>query len=61
MGNSIEKGHVEFRQPLVTLVAEMPEDEEMREHLKEWKENDGFQGSCDVTGNAVTESEEEQN
>ncbi|WP_193394434.1 hypothetical protein [Paenibacillus sp. A3] len=30
----------------VKLVAEMPGDEEMREHLEEMKRNDGYPGSC---------------
>lgn len=42
------KGHVEFRQPQAKLVADMPGDEEMREHLDEMKESDGFPGSCSV-------------
>lgn len=44
--NVPEKGHVEFHQPLVKLVADLPTDDEMREHLDELKENDGYQGSC---------------
>lgn len=43
-----KKGHVEFRQPEVKLVAEMPGDEEMRENLEEMKLNDGYEGSCGV-------------
>lgn len=30
----------------VKVVAEMPEDSEMREELDEMKANDGFPGSC---------------
>ncbi|CAH0118971.1 MULTISPECIES: hypothetical protein [unclassified Paenibacillus] len=39
----------EFRQKpaqKVKVVAEMPEDEEMREQLEEFKKNDGYPGSC---------------
>lgn len=43
-----EHGHVEFHQPPVKLVADLPSDDEMREHLDEMKENDGYQGSCVV-------------
>ncbi|WP_200961509.1 hypothetical protein [Paenibacillus sp. Soil522] len=32
--------------PEVKIVAEMPEDPEIREHLKEMQENDGYKGSC---------------
>jgi hypothetical protein len=32
----------------VIMVAEMPQDEEMREKLDEMKQNDGYQGSCGV-------------
>jgi hypothetical protein len=34
--------------PKVKIVAEMPQDDEMQKKLKEWKENDGFPGSCGV-------------
>jgi hypothetical protein len=34
------------RVPEVKIVAEMPEDPEIREHLKEMQENDGYKGSC---------------
>jgi hypothetical protein len=40
------KGHVEFRQPAVQLAADLPGDEEMREHLDEMKQNDGYPGDC---------------
>lgn len=40
------KGHVEFRQPAVKLVADLPGDEDMREHLDEMKRNDGNPGDC---------------
>ncbi len=30
----------------VKLVAELPGDEEMREHLEKMKRNDGYPGSC---------------
>jgi hypothetical protein len=42
------KGHVEFKQPPVKLAADMPGDDEMREHLDEMIQNDGYQGSCTV-------------
>jgi hypothetical protein len=32
----------------VKVVAEMPDDEEMREHLQEMKEHDGYPGSCGI-------------
>lgn len=32
----------------VKVAAEMPGDREMREKLKETKENDGFPGSCGI-------------
>ncbi|MBP1965554.1 hypothetical protein [Paenibacillus aceris] len=40
------KGHVEFHQPAVKLVADMPEDGEIRAHLDEMKASDGYPGSC---------------
>jgi hypothetical protein len=43
-----KKGRVEFQQPPVKLVAEMPGDEEMRQDLDEMKMNDGYQGSCRI-------------
>jgi hypothetical protein len=46
MARRTKRGHVEFRQPLAKLVAEMPVDEEVREHIDEMKSNDGYQGSC---------------
>jgi hypothetical protein len=51
MTRRTEKGHVEFKQPSVKLVADMPEDEEIREHLDEIKSNDGYQGSCGILTN----------
>jgi hypothetical protein len=30
----------------VKIVAEMPEDKEMRDNLEELQENDGYPGSC---------------
>ncbi|WP_166241304.1 hypothetical protein [Paenibacillus turpanensis] len=44
------KGHVEFHQPVVQLAADLPQDEEMREHLDEMKANDGYPGSCGIIG-----------
>lgn len=44
------KGHVEFHQPAVKLVADIPGDEEMREHLDEMMQTDGYPGSCTVIG-----------
>ncbi|MBP1937178.1 hypothetical protein [Paenibacillus sediminis] len=43
-----KKGHVEFRPTPVKIVADAPQDEEMREHLDELKANDGYEGSCIV-------------
>jgi hypothetical protein len=51
MTRRTEKGHVEFKQPSVKLIADMPEDEEVREHLDEMKLNDGYQGSCVILSN----------
>jgi hypothetical protein len=48
MVHKIVKGHVEFRQPLAKMVADLPGDDEMREHLDEMMQNDGFPGSCAV-------------
>lgn len=60
MENHTGKGHVEFSQSGAKLTAEMPGDEEMREHLKEWKENDGFKGSCVIVNDTVNEAGEEK-
>jgi len=40
----------ESRAPVqpVKIVAEMPEDSEMRDNLQEMKENDGHPGSCGI-------------
>jgi hypothetical protein len=32
----------------VKIVAEMPDDKEMRENLQEMKENDGYSNSCGI-------------
>jgi hypothetical protein len=32
----------------VKIVAEMPDDKEMRENLQEMKENDGYSDSCGI-------------
>lgn len=48
MGKSSKQGHVEFRPTPVKLVADMPQDEDMREHLDEMKANDGYPGSCSI-------------
>lgn len=40
------KGHVEFHQPAVKLVADLATDEDMRAHLNEMKATDGYPGSC---------------
>ncbi|MBD0381431.1 hypothetical protein [Paenibacillus sedimenti] len=48
MTDSKPKGHVEFHQPPVKLVADIPGDEIMREHLDEMMEKDGYPGSCTV-------------
>jgi hypothetical protein len=42
------KGHVEFRQPPAKMVADLPGDDEMREHLDDMTQNDGSPGSCAV-------------
>ncbi|MFC0213137.1 hypothetical protein ACFFK0_11845 [Paenibacillus chartarius] len=42
------KGLVEFRQPPAKLVADIPGDEEMREHLEETMHGDGYPGACGV-------------
>lgn len=46
MGNTGKRGLVEFHPPLVKVTAELPGDENLRDHLDELKENDGYQGSC---------------
>ncbi|MBP1156411.1 hypothetical protein ACVLD2_002880 [Paenibacillus sp. PvR052] len=51
MGNPPRRGHVEFRSTPAKLVADMPEDENMREQLDEMKENDNYQGSCGIISN----------
>ncbi|MDF2958404.1 MAG: hypothetical protein K0S39_139 [Paenibacillus sp.] len=56
MANQKPKGHVEFRQPEGKLVADLPGDEEMREHLDEMQQNDGFPGSCGVIGTQQEEN-----
>jgi hypothetical protein len=48
MADDKPKGHVEFRQPLVKLVADIPGDDILREHLDEMIQNDGYPGSCSV-------------
>lgn len=40
------KGRVKFREPAVKMVAEMPRDADMREHLRDKGRNDEFAGSC---------------
>ncbi|MED4604464.1 hypothetical protein P9314_27935 [Paenibacillus validus] len=42
------KGHVEFNQSPAKLAADLPGDGEMREHLEETMQNDGYPGSCAV-------------
>ncbi len=51
------KGHVEFRQSPVKLVADLPGDEAMREHLDETMQNDGYKGSCSIID---TKSEDQE-
>ncbi|WP_169306694.1 hypothetical protein [Cohnella pontilimi] len=34
--------------PKVKIVAEMPQDDEVQKKLKDWKETDGYPGSCGV-------------
>ncbi|MCZ8521827.1 MULTISPECIES: hypothetical protein [Paenibacillus] len=57
------KGHVEFHPPAVRLAADLPGDEDMREHLEETMASDGYPGSCAVIGTqglAQTEQESDQ-
>lgn len=44
--NQAKNQRIETTVPEVKIVAEMPEDQEIREHLKEMQENDGYKGSC---------------
>ncbi|TVX96821.1 hypothetical protein [Paenibacillus cremeus] len=44
------KGHVEFRQPAVKLVADIPGDAEMRENIDDMQISDGYPGSCGIVG-----------
>ncbi|WP_179136254.1 hypothetical protein [Paenibacillus sp. 32352] len=48
MTDAKPKGLVEFHQPPAKLVADRAGDEEMREHLDEMIQNDGYPGSCTV-------------
>ncbi|GGG14006.1 hypothetical protein [Paenibacillus abyssi] len=48
MSDHKPKGHVEFSQSRVKLVADMPGDEELRENLDEMIHSDGYPGSCAV-------------
>lgn len=43
---NIQGNETTGRRPEVKIVAEMPEDPEVRKHLKEMQENDGYKGSC---------------
>ncbi|WP_426454464.1 hypothetical protein ACP26L_17605 [Paenibacillus sp. S-38] len=54
------KGHVEFHAPVVKLTADLPGDEEMREHLEETIANDGYPGSCAVIGTQGLEASERE-
>jgi hypothetical protein len=56
MSKRTKKGHVEFKQPSVKLVADMPEDQEVREHMDEMKSNDGYEGSCVILTNGKKDS-----
>ncbi|TVX97434.1 hypothetical protein [Paenibacillus cremeus] len=40
------KGHVEFRQPSVKLVADIRGDAQMRENIDDMQMSDGYPGSC---------------
>lgn len=51
------QGHVEFRAPAVKLTADLPGDDEMRRHLDETMQNDGYPGTCAVIR---SETEEEK-
>ncbi|MFC6228876.1 hypothetical protein ACFQI7_13760 [Paenibacillus allorhizosphaerae] len=44
------KGHVEFRQPPVKLVADIPGDATMRENIEDMQMSDGYPGSCGIVG-----------
>lgn len=48
MTESKPKGFVQFREPAAKLTADLPGDEEMREHLEETMQNDGYPGGCAV-------------
>jgi hypothetical protein len=50
-----KRGHVEFKQPAVKLVADMPEDEAVREHMEDMKSDAGDQGSCVILTNQKKE------
>ncbi|WP_248924680.1 hypothetical protein [Paenibacillus hamazuiensis] len=58
MTEGTKKGQVKFKQPPVKLVADMPEDEEMRGHLEEMRQNDGFPGSCGIIGANAQDGEQ---
>ncbi|MCK8490155.1 hypothetical protein M0651_23615 [Paenibacillus sp. MBLB2552] len=59
MSSTGQRGHVEFHPPAVKLTADLPGDEQMREHLNELKMNEGFQGSCS-TGSPNTHSKRKE-
>lgn len=39
---------MEFRQPLVKLVADIPGDAKVREKLEDMQMSDGYTGSCGI-------------
>ncbi|MDO7906773.1 hypothetical protein Q5741_10090 [Paenibacillus sp. JX-17] len=46
MNKTDKRGQVEFHPPMVKLTADLPGDENMRQHLDEMKANDGYKGAC---------------
>ncbi|MFE5317448.1 hypothetical protein ACFQ88_01950 [Paenibacillus sp. NPDC056579] len=48
MPKAKRKGLVEFHQPAAKLVADIPEDEAVREQLQNQVQDDGYPGSCTV-------------
>jgi hypothetical protein len=55
MTKDTNKGYVGFNEPYVKLVVDLPADEEIREHLDDMKANDGYEGSCGISGNQEKE------
>ncbi|MDU4696953.1 MULTISPECIES: hypothetical protein [Paenibacillus] len=61
MSNARKRGHVEFRPPRVQLAADLPGDENLREHLDDLKMHDGFQGSCGTVSPDAQNNRKEAN